>query len=149
MQQLGPDGLLPPGTHDATMSEIELQFGPNPHRRNLIQQLRRLVALARRLGFVREIYVDGSFVTGRTDPNDIDIVLGIEDLPNPSDPLNVRERTLRVRALRRVGGSALQVFPFPLDDWKFSDMLEFFQTERPEDGGREKGIVRLVGWQND
>lgn len=131
------------------MSEIALQFGQTPRRRDLVRELRRLVVLARRAGFVQEIYVDGSFVTSKTDPNDVDIVLGIEDLPDPPNPLNVRERTLRVRALRRCGESALHVFPFPLNDWRFGDMLEFFRTERREDGGREKGVVRLVGWQDE
>jgi hypothetical protein len=149
VEQLGTNGTLPPGVHDASMLEVEAQFGGSIRRRMLIAALRRLVQLARRCEFVFEIYIDGSFVTAKTEPNDIDIVLGIEDLPLPPEPLNVHERTLRLRSLRRCGSGVLHTFAFPHTDWRFQDIIDHFCKEREEAGGAAKGIVRLVRWRND
>lgn len=148
VEQLGPNGTLPPGVHDATLLEVEVQFGSSSRRRTLILTIRRLVHMARRCGFVREIYIDGSFVTAKPDPNDVDIVLGIDDLPPSPDPLNVHERTSRLRSLRRCGGRDLHTFAFPKTDWRFQDIIDFFCKDREEAGGVAKGIVRLVRWRN-
>ncbi|MFZ1023296.1 MAG: hypothetical protein WAN87_04095 [Thermoplasmata archaeon] len=145
--ELRSDGILAPGVHAATFDEVVELFGRTARRRALALKLGRLVHVARRCGIVREIYVDGSFVTDKADPGDIDIILGIEDLPEQPNSLDVRERTSRVRRLHKCGRE-LHVFAFPHADWKFEDMLGWFCSRRTEEGGGEKGIVRLVGWEN-
>lgn len=149
VEPLGSNGTLPPGIHDGTIGELETRFAGSERRRLLMESIRKLVHLARRSGFVLDIYIDGSFVTSKEDPNDVDIILGIEELPSHPDPLNVRERTLRLRSLRRCGGRDLHKFAFPVTDWRFHDLIEFFCKEREEAGGSAKGIVRLVGWRNE
>ncbi len=69
------EGYLPPGIHRATMEEIAAQFGQESELRQAqMESLRWLVGLARRAGAQR-IIVNGSFVTDKLEPNDVDCVL--------------------------------------------------------------------------
>jgi hypothetical protein len=79
------DGYLPPGVHAATLEEIAARFGQESElRRVQMQSLHWLVDLARRAG-VQRLVVNGSFVTDKLEPNDVDCVLLIG--PGfPSDP---------------------------------------------------------------
>jgi hypothetical protein len=149
VQLIGENGRLPDGIHPATLEELEGQFGTNHHRKKLVQELRRLLRLAGKFRFVTEIYIDGSFVTNKPDPEDMDIILGLVGLTEPPNPLEVRDRTRRVRALRRCAVGRLHVFPYHLEDAGLADMTDYFCSVRPEDGGGRKGIVRLVGWNYD
>jgi hypothetical protein len=77
------DGYLPAGIHPATLDEIAARFGRESELRQAqMESLRWLVDLARRAG-VRRIVVNGSFVTDKLEPNDVDCVLLIgPDLPH-------------------------------------------------------------------
>ncbi len=76
------DGYLPAGIHPATLEEIAVRFGLEPElRRVQMESLRWLVDLAKRVG-VDRVIVNGSFVTDKWEPNDIDCVL----LRGPSFP---------------------------------------------------------------
>ena len=69
------DGYLPPGIHRATLEEIAARFGQESElRRAQMESLRWLVTLAWRAG-VQRIIVNGSFVTDKLEPNDVDCVL--------------------------------------------------------------------------
>src|SRR5438445_2918222 len=69
------DGYLPPGIHQATLEEIASRFGQESELRQAqMESLRWLVDLARRSGAQR-IVVNGSFVTDKLEPNDLDCVL--------------------------------------------------------------------------
>ena len=66
------NGYLPPGTHRATLDEIEPRFGGKPEiRRAQMQSLHWLVDIARRAGAAR-LVINGSFVTDIPEPNDLD-----------------------------------------------------------------------------
>ena len=72
------NGYLPPGIHPATLAEIEARFGREPEiRRAEMQSLHWLIDLARRAG-VKRIVLNGSFVTDRYEPNDVDCALLID-----------------------------------------------------------------------
>ena len=69
------DGYLPPGIHPATLEEIAARFGQESEvRQAQMPSLRWLVNVARRAG-VKRIVVNGSFVTDKLEPNDVDCVL--------------------------------------------------------------------------
>ena len=66
-----PDGLLPPGVHLATWTEIAVRFGNSPYRQGILSGLldaARLLAKAR----CTRLYIDGSFVTDKVFPGDFD-----------------------------------------------------------------------------
>ena len=69
---LGQNGELPPGEHTATLDEVEQHFGlSTPRRIALMKGLRAAVAnLAK--AKVGQIWINGSFITDKPEPNDID-----------------------------------------------------------------------------
>jgi hypothetical protein len=75
---LNPDGLLPVGIQDCTLDELKTGFGSfqgNDQRQLLFARLEGFLAEVRAAILVRSILVDGSFVTSKPDPNDIDLIL--------------------------------------------------------------------------
>lgn len=69
---LGQNGELPPGEHSASLDEVEQSFGlSTPWRVGLMRGLRAAAANLASAG-VRQIWINGSFVTEKLEPNDID-----------------------------------------------------------------------------
>ena len=69
------NGYLPPGIHPATLDEIQERFGSSSEmRKELMRSLRWLVDLVRS-DDVRRLIVNGSFVTAKPEPEDVDCVL--------------------------------------------------------------------------
>ena len=66
------NGELPPGEHPATLSEIEVVYGSaNDQRKLLMHGLREATTQFKCAG-VKVLWVNGSFVTDKEIPNDID-----------------------------------------------------------------------------
>ena len=73
------EGYLPPGIHLATVEEIAARFGQDSELRQVqMESLVWMIELAQRAGAER-IVVNGSFVTDKLEPNDIDCVLLIAE----------------------------------------------------------------------
>jgi hypothetical protein len=75
---LDQHGLLSPGVHDCTLDEIRDRFGSfqtSDQRAKLFQKLVAFVVEAQMARFARCLLIDGSFVTAKANPNDIDLVL--------------------------------------------------------------------------
>ena len=73
-------GDLPVGVHDATLSEAIRRFGAGSGRRRLqALRLRRVYEIARNTGRLARFVVFGSFITGKEDPNDVDIFMIMDD----------------------------------------------------------------------
>ena len=69
------DGYLPEGVHQCTEAEATFRFGaPSRRRRRLTIRLRRWIELGRAVG-ARRLLVDGSFVTTKPEPDDVDAVM--------------------------------------------------------------------------
>jgi hypothetical protein len=68
-------GFLPKGVHLATDAEVTFRFGAGSRRRNwLALRFRRWVELARAVR-AKRLLIDGSFVTAKDDPDDVDAVV--------------------------------------------------------------------------
>lgn len=73
---LDENGSLPIGEHRATLEEVEKAFGSqNDRRKGLMRGLRLACEMFQNAGFDL-IWVDGSFVTDKEEPNDIDGCFG-------------------------------------------------------------------------
>ncbi len=75
LPDLDENGYLPPGVHLASLEELIERFGHGSDERVAEgQSLQWLVPMCRRCGIVR-LVVNGSFVTGKVDPQDADCLL--------------------------------------------------------------------------
>jgi predicted nucleotidyltransferase len=80
--ELNENGLLPEGVWDCTLEEIGARFGQfqrTDRRVQLFAKLCDLVAEERRAGLAVALMIDGSFVSGKPDPGDIDLVIVLPD----------------------------------------------------------------------
>ncbi|HEX3150746.1 MAG TPA: hypothetical protein VHR66_21895 [Gemmataceae bacterium] len=75
-------GNLPPGIHRCSEADLAMRFGEGSEEREAeIAELIQFIDAARNSG-VRRLLVNGSFVTGKLAPNDVDVVI----LPGPEYP---------------------------------------------------------------
>lgn len=73
--KLCEDGYLPDGVHLAEFEELALRFGTgSPRRGRLLERVWRWVALVRVVG-AKRLFVAGSFVTAKHEPEDVDAVV--------------------------------------------------------------------------
>jgi hypothetical protein len=134
-----PDGYLPVGLHPASEADVTFRFGSSTRRRRrLVLRLRRWVDLARRIR-ARRLLVDGSFVTAKPDPNDIDAVVLLpadfqEQIERGMDAALELERMLLTRSPEEIFAAE--------DDADWNEWVEFFSRTRETDG-RRKGLVEV------
>jgi hypothetical protein len=134
------DGYLPEGLFLASEAEITFRFGAaNPRRRRLAIRLRRWIELARAVGAIR-LCIDGSFVTSKAKPKDVDaVVLLPQDFENKTlagdrSALELEEMLLTRHPEEIFAAEDAQ-------DW--DDWVEFFSRTREADG-RRKGLVEVT-----
>jgi hypothetical protein len=134
-----PDGYLPEDLHRTTDAEITFRFGSTtPRRRRLILRLRRWLALARDIG-ARRLLVDGSFVTAKPEPDDIDAVILLPvNFAALVEQGNESAIELEQMLLTR---SPEELFAAE-DESDWNDWFEFFSRTREIDG-RRKGLVEI------
>lgn len=71
-------GMLPVGVYDCSLSEMAARFGWNTHRQRLVRSFGNFLAREIRSGeFLEPLYVNGSFVTDKDEPEDVDVVLDL------------------------------------------------------------------------
>jgi len=133
------DGYLPEGVHTATKAEVTFRFGASsPRRRRLVMRLRRWIELSRLTGASRFL-VDGSFVTAKKEPNDIDAVVFLADdfeaqISRGFEPALELEQMLLTRRPEEIFAAE--------DSGDWNDWVEFFTRTRELDG-RRKGLVEV------
>jgi hypothetical protein len=136
----GADGYLPEGLFRAAEAEITFRFGSTSRRRRrLILRVRHWIGLARRIGAIR-LLIDGSFVTAKTDPNDVDAVVLLpgdyeSQVAKGLEAALELEEMLLTRRPEEIFAAEDEV------DW--SEWVEFFGRTREVDG-RRKGLVEVV-----
>ena len=135
-----PDGYLPEGVHVATEAEVLFRFGTSSaRRRRLAVRLRRWLLLARQVTAQR-LFVDGSFVTTKHEPDDIDAVVLLprdfqQQIERGSEAALELEEMLLTRRPEELFAAEDQ------GDW--DQWVAFFGRTR-EDDGRFKGLVEVV-----
>lgn len=74
------NGDLPPGIHQAAITEVLRHFGASSRQRKIVaRRLERIYNLARGTGHLARFVVFGSFVTANPDPNDVDVFMLMKD----------------------------------------------------------------------
>lgn len=73
-------GDIPPGVHEASLAEVVDRFSrPEGPRHLCTQRLTRIYTLAQRTGSMQRFLIFGSYITTKPDPNDVDVILVMED----------------------------------------------------------------------
>lgn len=139
---LNDDGDLPPGVYRATLSEVIVRFGHGTTRRAAVaDRLDRIYKLAASTGCLARFVVFGSFVTSKPEPNDVDIVLIMED---EFDVAAVNgEVALVFQHMDAHNYLGASVFWTPRSGASGGEqvMIEYWQVRR--DGGK-RGIVEII-----
>lgn len=132
-------GLLPEGVHPATWKEVRERFGGNERREELLKKLREALKLLGAAG-CRRVYIDGSFVTTKQMPNDIDVCWDISGVDaDVLDPVFFDFDDGRAAQKARFGA---EFFPANVPEGiTGKTFLEFFQVDKQT--GAPKGIIEL------
>lgn len=146
------DGVLPEGIHDCTFAEIEQMFGRfqrTDRRIRLCEKLKAYLVEARTVSFVQAIIVDGSFVTAKEEPGDIDLIVVLEPGYDFTQQLRPFEYNVIVKTGVKRQGYPFDVFPLAEGTAELQRMIEFFTRVDPEKHGSftsrpRKGILRIL-----
>jgi len=122
-------GLLPAGYHPCTLDEAQSRFCWNDHREALWTQSLEFVEYCSSLGLEAPIFVDGSFVTNKPYPRDIDIVADLTHATNEEIGLALQLHFTQQQFIKD---------RYRVDFWVFhpmasKDLTQFFQYIREED----------------
>ncbi|MSU80406.1 MAG: hypothetical protein EXS16_20255 [Gemmataceae bacterium] len=137
------DGDLSPGVYCASVAQVLDHYGKGSlQRRAVADRLNRIYQLAASTGQLARFVVFGSFVTAKEEPEDVDIVLLMEDAFDLGTVIG--EAALLFQHMEADTHFGTSVF------WSTRSgaiggeqaMIEYWQTRR--EGGL-RGIVEIVG----
>lgn len=136
------DGDLPPGVYRATLAAVLERFGGGSLQRcTVASRLDRLYQLVTSTGQLARFVVFGSFLTAKAEPNDVDIVILMEDT---FDLASVRgEAALVFQHLGAAAHFGASIFWTRRSSAVGGEqaMIEYWQVRR--EGGK-RGIVEIV-----
>ncbi len=137
------DGLLPPGIYDCGIVEIQQQFASSKHsaiRRKLFVRLREYVQRAERSEEIVELIVDGSFITDKEEPQDIDLLVATRSNKAVNVLLPVDYNLVsRKRVAREF---EFDVLAAPSGSRAFQIYVNWFRQVKGRPG-LEKGLLRV------
>ncbi|MBI5802097.1 MAG: hypothetical protein HZA92_15410 [Verrucomicrobia bacterium] len=141
---LDEHGLLPAGVHDCTLEEVRLRFGRfqgSDVRGRLFARLAELLSELMRSELVASVVVDGSFVTAKPSPNDVDLLIVLKADHDWTADLGAFDYGLvsSTRMRRRFGFDVLVA-----EDGSrlYQRFVKFFSGNR-ENPTAAKGVLRI------
>ncbi len=143
LPELDSQGDLPEGIHRATLAEFLVRFGGGSiARQAATASLQRIHNLARGTGKLERFIIFGSYVTAKSEPNDVDIVLVMandfryNDYTGETHDLFVHDQ-----ATVGFGASVFWVRPAAILIGTLEEFLAHWQVKRDK---TRRGIVEVV-----
>jgi hypothetical protein len=134
------DGYLPVGVHVCSIAEATFRFGSGTRRRRrLVTRVRHWFELAQTVGAIK-LLIDGSFVTSKAEPNDVDAVMLIPADFNEQVDQGVEAAIELLEAFE--SRRPEEIFAAE-DEADWQGWVEFFSRTRELDG-RRKGLVEIL-----
>jgi hypothetical protein len=140
-------GLLPQGIHSCTSGEAEQFLCSNEHRSAIWNGLQEFFAWAATLPKPNAILIDGSYVTDKPTPADVDVVVDISSCSVAEQQVWVDGWIEQRQGMKDV--HKVDFYPFASDHG--NDFSAYFQYVRVEDALRRgvsplvrKGILKVV-----
>lgn len=134
-------GRLPDGLHDASISEIRQALGFTTRREALIDGLERYLADWDSFRLLESVVIDGSFVTDKPEPGDIDLLV----VPHGGALIDPRLGRVVMRLCfdrrgtkREFGCEAFIVHGSGTADYR--EWLGFFSRDR---AGNSRGLLKV------
>ncbi len=144
---LNEHGVLPRGVHHCNMEEVRARFGTfrqTDARPRLCDHLVRYMTEAGSTGAVAAVFVDGSFVTNKEVPGDVDLIVVVNEDALPSSTVDVSPHVYNVVSRRVIKKRfPFDVFVVPNDPEAIEGALEFFAQVKDR-ADLSKGILRVT-----
>jgi hypothetical protein len=143
------DGILPSGRYNCTLADAEDRFANNDARKIIWKNFQAVLVEMKAEGLTGNLYLDGSYVTDKSIPNDIEVVLDVTSETKEQQALAILFYTYHHSRLR----SILKV------DWYPSlpnqnDFVSFFEYIGEKTAAQKKlnakdlkGILKVSSWQ--
>jgi hypothetical protein len=134
--------LLPSGIWDATLEEVFTRFANNPKRLELFNGMKLGIENVFAAG-CPQLFIDGSYVTGKPLPNDYEICWDVQFVnPKDLDPVfMVFDNGREAQKIKYKG----EYFPALWTEQNTGKpFLDFFQQDK--ESGENKGIIRIVNY---
>ncbi len=131
------NGNLPPGIFEATIEEVEERFSINFQRKKLFGLLLEVLAIFRNCG-CPEVYLDGSYITNKDEPEDYDLCYeptGINATDEFFEFLKSKDRRKE-----RYGGDIFPRMPEP--PYHYDHVVHWQIDGRNDDAA--KGILKIL-----
>lgn len=140
-------GLLPAGIHDCAVAEVQENFCGGPAREAAWASFQGFLGWVSTMPSPVSIFVDGSFVTDKPVPGDVDVIIDITAcVPADQDVWIVAYHREHARLKQEFGTDF-----YPVITGVGYDFTAFFQYVRVDEAlargapdGTRKGILRLV-----
>lgn len=142
---LTSSGELPPGIYIATLSEVENKFGKSNKRRQLLMKGLKKVLKIFKVADVSKVFIDGSFITDKEEPDDIDgcwSSIGVDETkldPRFWDFEDVEDFEMKRHEIKMEFGIDFFIAEI-VEGGSGKPFPEFFQTNRD---GEPKGIIQI------
>jgi len=142
-------GILPEGIHNCSLNEAEQLLVSDGRRKELWEKLGNFLNWIKPMNFFEFIYIDGSFLTDKPTPNDIDLVLEIKQ--NTTSGLsNVDPKVFNNPYVKSQFSLDVYVTPYIVPT-NYNDFREFFQYIGIKEGlnrglnpKEKKGILKVM-----
>ncbi len=142
LPEFNDDGDLPPNVYRVTLSEVLERFGQgSPQRQAVAGRLERIYEFVSSTGELAHFVVFGSFVTTKDDPNDVDIIMIMEDTFDLASVTG--EATIPFQHAEADAHFGASIF-WTRRSGAFGGvqaMIEYWQVRRD---GKRRGIIEIV-----
>jgi hypothetical protein len=133
-------GILIPGIHIVSWTDFVTNYSFSIRRQHLFKGMQRAFIHFKNAG-CRNVYIDGSFVTKKTEPNDYDACWDTTNVDlNLLDPMFHRDLCMGTQKHKLIYYG--EFYPAPIIEGKTGlTFLDFFQTDKAT--GNRKGIILI------
>jgi hypothetical protein len=136
------DGVLPQGIYEAELVEIEHRYAYNIKRKMLFEYLKKLINDLRTIGCA-VIYLDGSYITSKALPGDIDICWENKGV-DLNNAITLMPILWDLNPPRKEQQRIYHADIFPaniIESASGKYFLDFFQSDK--NTGKPKGIIKI------
>lgn len=152
LPQFDKRGLLPPGAYGCTLAQARAIFAYNLRRELLFNALMRALQLMRQANLTGDVLIDGSFVTDKAYPDDVDVILDARGQSPNAQGLALLFYINRTNELSKMGVHwfANLAGESGISKYNFNDFFHYVGAKtaatkqlQPQD---KKGTLRLMSW---